>query len=59
MSDSPIDLSVAHSAGAKSVAVLSGVIEAGSADSMTKGIADQVIQTLAELNISYPKKVSA
>ena len=59
VTDSPIDLSVAHNAGAKTVAVLSGVIEASSASSMTKGIADQVIQSLAELNISNPKKVKA
>jgi hypothetical protein len=59
VTDSPIDLKVAHDAGAKTVAVLSGVIEEGSASSMTKGIAHQVINSLAELEISYPKKVKA
>jgi phosphoglycolate phosphatase len=57
VTDSPIDLKVAHDAGAKTVAVLSGVIEQAHAASLTKGIAHQVIPSLADLDLTNKKKV--
>ncbi len=59
VSDSPHDIKVAKEAGAKTIAVLSGVVEESKAEESFADHSDSILKSLAELKLDGKKKVVA